>query len=354
MAGIEDGAGCGERLRARTIAWDNVRRALTTMAFGSKKKKTFAERYPLARSAYDTLSPAQKKVLDEFSYLEQKHLKADKRVGLERIHGVYVVPTYGGALGAKELQRRGILLYDQCVAALRRAHLTTNVGAKLFAVDGFYNGDEVKTVWTTNTTKGHDYFQTRQAVEEHVFGYNIDWRVPISQAANDRPIYAGLNFTEHPYGAAAVYGSVALVLKRTVNDRCTFINTDTFDAGFQFARGTDEQIALSRKKICTAAQMETLLAFVSNNQLKALCQVAESRYDIGDFPPNYIEAQVHGGVQWSRDLLEIRVNRDLLLTEAVQAQKQPATLKYLIAEFAKKHRVRARIFHHDAPVETLN
>jgi hypothetical protein len=81
--------------------------------------------------------------------------------------------------------------------------------------------------------------------------------------------------------------------------------------------------------------------------------VAESRYAIADFPPNYIEAQVHGGIRWSRDLLEIRVNRDTLAAEAGQAKKSPDTLKYLIGEFARKHRVRARVYNLDTVVETL-
>ena len=55
------------------------------MSIFSKKKRTYADRYPSAKAVYDQLSPSQKRVLDEFSYLERKHLKADRRLALERI-----------------------------------------------------------------------------------------------------------------------------------------------------------------------------------------------------------------------------------------------------------------------------
>ncbi len=43
------------------------------------------ERCPEAAPAYNQLNDTQKKVLDDFSYLENKRLKADQRVGHERI-----------------------------------------------------------------------------------------------------------------------------------------------------------------------------------------------------------------------------------------------------------------------------
>lgn len=322
------------------------------------KKKTFADRFPAAKAVYSQLSPAQRRVLDEFSYLERKHLKADRRLALERIGGVYVVPKFGASLSTKEIEKRTQLLFDGCLAALQRAHLTTNISGRLFADATFQGSTDVKTIFTKKA-KTWDYTQHRHAVEANALGFKIDWSVSIKDAAEARPIYAGLNFTGHPYGAAAAYGSVSLVLKHTVRDRCTFINTDTFDGSFHFKDGSADQIAAARKKICTAAQMETLLANISDNQLKALCQVADGAYVFGDFPPNYIEAHVYGGIVWARDLEEIRIAHDKFSDEAKSvptggAAIDLAALKGHVKTFATKYGVRAETYRKGAVVETIS
>jgi hypothetical protein len=323
------------------------------VAWPFAKKKTFIDRYPDAAPVYNRLNDAQKKVLDDFSYLEKKHLKADQRVALERILSTYVVVNYPN-LGRKEMERKTDALYDSCKLILKDAPLTTNISAKLFALDKFWESQEVKTVWTTASGKGQGYFNTRQAVEENVFGYKIDWKVPVREAAKTRPIYAGLNFVSHPYGAAAVYGSVNCVLKMAVKPRCTYINTDTFDASFRFAAGSPDDIEAAKKKICTNAHLESLIANISDRQLRSLCEKAEGKYILTNDPPNYIEAQVHGGVEWTKDLDEINIAKDTLAAEAKQANKSVDTLKYLVAEFARKFNVPCGIYVLDRMVEKLN
>lgn len=326
------------------------------MGLFSKKKKTFAERFPTGAAAYNLLNDAQKKVLDDFSYAEEKHLKADKKLALERIIEHYILPQ-GVGLSVPRLKIRAKQVYQGCLQTLKTANLTTNVSSKLFALDGFFNGSEVKTVWTFNTNKGTNYGNTRQAVEENVFGYTIDWNVPIAQAAMTRPVYAGMNYSAHPYGAATAYGSVCLVLNSGVNHRSTFINTDTFDASFNFKAATGDQLKNSLKKVCTFAQLDTLIANISNNQLKALCKKSEGQLQHGDHPPNYIEAQVHGGIQWARDLAGIRVATSgscTLEKEAASAGKSANTLAYLIGEFAQKYNVPAGIYHQGNLIKTLN
>jgi len=324
------------------------------MGLFSKKKKTFADRFPAAAAAYGLLSPEQKRVLDDFSELEKTHLKDDKKVGLNRIVGTYLVPKLGGGLSAKELKRRSQLIYDGCLTALRGAPLTVNVSATLFIEQYFLQGTEVKTVFTTKA-KDWKYHQHRHAVESSAFGFKIDWSVPVHRAAEARPIYAGLNFSKHPYGAAEAYGSVALVLKTGVQERCTFINTDTFGNEFGFAGTDEDKIAESRNKICTAAQMDTLLANISDKQLKALCQVAESAYVIGDYPPNYIEAHVYGGIQWARDLEAISINKPKFDQEAnqISAKVNLATLKSNVTDFAKKYAVSAKMYKLDKVEDVL-
>jgi Protein of unknown function (DUF3626) len=254
------------------------------------------------------------------------------------------------------LSRRAQNVYDACLAVLRRCHLTTNVEAIMFADAGVLQGTEVKTVFTKKA-KTWGYHQHRNAVEMNAFGFKIDWSVPIQRAAEARPVYAGLNYTEHPYGAAAAYGSIVLVLKTAVKDRCTYINTDTFTNDFHFQDGDEPAIEASRDKICTSAQMDTLIANISKSQLKALCQCAESCFVAGEDVPNYIEAHVFGGIVWTRDLEAITICRDKLEKEAalpsVSAKATLAQVKANVTAFALKHGVSAKIYNLENVVEVL-
>ncbi|WP_297926277.1 DUF3626 domain-containing protein [Metallibacterium sp.] len=322
----------------------------------SSKKKTYAQRNPAAAGQYAMLTPAQKQILDDFSYREHKNLRAIDRSAMQRIAEEYVIPNAMGK-SEKQIKLDAQRLYAAAVRTLQHSEITTNVSAKIFTIDDFYNGDEVKTIWTVKTGKPHNYNLTRQTVEERAFGFKIDWNVPIRQAAMTRPVYAGLNFTRHPYGAAVAYGSVVLVYKPQVLLRSTFIHTDTFDHSLNFANADETELELQRNKICTYAQMGTLIVNMSNNQLKALMQATEGNYVVTDHPPNYLEAHILGGARWSRDLAEIRValtGQSTLDREAGVAKRSLATMKYLISEFAKKHGVPAMIYNRDQIVEVLN
>lgn len=326
------------------------------MSIFGKKKKTYAERNPQAAGVYANLSAAQKKILDEFSYREEKNIKAADKVALQRIAEEYVIPQAAASSG-KEIKRRAETLYRAAIRVLQQAELTTNVEAKLFAMDDFFNGDGVKTVWTFNTGKGDNYYNKRQKVEEAAFGFTIDWNVPIRQAAMARPVYAGLNYVSHPYGCATAYGSVVLAYKSTANHRSTYLHKDTYDQEFKFDERVGAELEQQRAKICTWAQMGILVGNLSKSQLKALLEAAQGTYVINDYPPNYIEAQVLGGVEWGRDLAEIRVastGESTLVKDAAKAKKKPETLAYLIAEFAKKRGVPARIFSRESVVHVLN
>lgn len=322
--------------------------------FTTKKKKTYADRFPAAAAAYALLSPEQRRVLDEFATLERGHHKTDKQAALQKIVGDYLVPKLGGNLRIKDLNRRAQLLYDGCLAVLHRVPITTNMSGALFADPTFLQSKDLKTIFTTNA-KPWSYTKTRDAVESNAFGFKVDWSVPIHRAAEARPQYAGLNYTEHPYGAAAAYGSVALVFKGAVKDRCTFINTDTFTNDFHFKDGNEDVIADSRNKICTSAQMGTLLANVSGNQLRALCQMAESSYVVTAHPPNYIEAHVFGGVQWARDLAEIRICKAQFdaETNATSVTVPVDKIKENIKAFAVQYGVSAKSYKLTAVVEVI-
>jgi hypothetical protein len=321
------------------------------------KKKTFSDRYPEMQQSYQQLNQAQKKVLDEFASLELKNCGPFKSKALKRIMSLYVMPTYPQWSG-KAIKNHTKFLYDRCTALLQRADCTTNVPSWLFLNPSFLAGDDVKTVWTYKTGKPFAYNQARQNVEEDVFGYKIDWSIPIRQAAETRPVYAGLNYTEHPYGSAVFYGSVNCVLKREVKSRATFINADTFDEEFKFGRGTKKQIAASKEKICTAAHLEHLIAHIDLEQLTAICQNADGRYVITDQPPKYIEAQIHGGIHWDPDLAAINVAKPWLERDAQIMQRNPdeysTAVLQGVTEFAERHHVEAFFYEQGRMVRVLH
>ena len=316
------------------------------MGWFSRSKKTYAEKNPQFANIYNTLTPQQKTVLDNFSYRAEHRYKADMKVALTRIAELHVIPRNPG-LSSGQIKARAKQVHGRAKVALANAPLVTNVAAGLFALDDFYNGDMVKTVWNLpSSNKGSGYIETRQAVEENAFGYQVDWAVPIAEAEANRPVYACLNTVQHPLGAATAYGSVVLEYKPAVKSRCTYIAKDTFDTDFHFARGSAEEIEVARNKICTNARIECLMASISNSQLKALCEHADGAYVVGNHPPNYIEAHVHGGIRFSRDLAAIRVSRTGVSTiekDAKKAKRGVETLLYLISEFAEKHGVPATL-----------
>lgn len=82
-----------------------------------------------------------------------------------RIAEEYVIPKTMG-MNEKQIKLEVQHLYAAAVRTLQHSEITTNVAAKVFTIDDFYNGDEVKTVWTVKTEKPHSYNLTRQAVEE--------------------------------------------------------------------------------------------------------------------------------------------------------------------------------------------
>ena len=302
------------------------------------------------------LNKEQKGVLGSFKKLEKKGHADFKATAVERIAELYLQPKSAG-LSEREITRRADSLYQACKHVLRKAPLTTNVNSSLFLNDGFYNSQQLETVWTVPTNKGFNYFNTRQTVEQGVFGYKVDWSVPISVAARTRPAYAGLNYTSHPYGAAPSYGSVALFLKANVHARCTFIATDTFDNKFDLTGGNADNAKAARGQITTDARIGNLCATISNNQLKALCQVAESAYGIVDDVPNYIEAHLHGSILWSRDLECIRIASSGAASytkELAAAKRNEAAFKMLVASWAKRHSVRASIWNKGNEIEVLN
>lgn len=330
------------------------------MALGifKSKPKTYLQRNPAAQGIYQSLTPEQRKVLDEISVSEQGFGSSHEKLAIQRIIDEILVSSMPAA-SAAQLKAQAKMTFRSAQMWLSGSEITTNVNVSLFMNEAFLNGDGLKTIWNAKTEKGLAYSNTRQAVEENAFGYKIDWSVPLSRAAEVRPVYAGLNFSRHPYGAAVGYGSVALVYKSTVMHRCTFIPKDTFDVEFSFQSGTPEEIATSRSKICTAAQFGTLIAHLSTNQLKALCRCVSGQFVVEDFPPNYVEAHIHGGVKFSSDLAAIRIatsgqttfEKEVGFFETKHNRHHArGAIEYVVATFARRFGVSARYYNRNRVV----
>ncbi|MDA1073168.1 MAG: DUF3626 domain-containing protein [Proteobacteria bacterium] len=242
---------------------------------------------------------------------------------------------------------------------LKTAPPTTNISSKLFMLPGFLNTTSVDTMWTRDAGKGWTYTQKRDNVEAPLFGYKTDWSVPVKEAALNRPVYAGLNYVRHPYGSAAAYGSVVLTFVPAVTQRVTIIHADTFSSSFGLTDGTptDDQIFGVKKKIATIAQVETIMANMSKNQLKALMEYTLTRYNYTEHPPNYVEIHVQGGLEWQRDLLEISVatsGATSLASESKGVTGGEAAVKAKIKEFAEKFDVTAKVYDVERVTEVLN
>jgi hypothetical protein len=147
------------------------------------------------------------------------------------------------------------LTAQQVGDALRSADLTINVGLQLFAKGGPFrdpsgglvtDAPRLKNIYELPQRKGPDYLQRRQMVEhalepatKHADQSGID--------PSNHPISAAVNVGRHIAGAASGYGEVALVLKDSVKDRCTFTAGDSFLA-FE-ARVTHDKISLYKARV---------------------------------------------------------------------------------------------------------
>ena len=303
------------------------------------------------------LDKQQQQIFKGINKSEKKAHGDLKDVAIDRITKLYLEPKLGSGISSRDMARRAENLYQACKRTLRSAPLTTNLEVKVFLTESFYLGDGLASGWRVQNAKPPSYWTTRQKVEENAFGYKIDWSIKISEAAKARPAYAGLNFSSHPYGAAAAYGAMVLHYKSVIRERCTFIATDTFDNKLGFTGDDAAKIAEARRGITTLARIGNLCATISDRQLKALCQVAESVYQISEESPNYIEAHIHGPVVFARDLAAITIATSGVKTfdkECQAAGRNVNTVKYLIGSFAERFGVRASLFREGLEIEVLH
>lgn len=294
-----------------------------------RKKQNSTESFE-KEQANSRLSANSRRVLTEFRTFQSTHKAHDQEEARRKIM------DENHAADPKLADS----LIQACIGVLLRSSIVSNLRSSLFLNDEFFDDDYLRSVWTVHNAKTWEYIKTRQTVEELAFGYTIDWSVRIADAALARPTYASINYVNHPYGGATPYGSVVANWASCTRWRSTYTHKDTFDEEFGFTGNDAAKISRGRDMICTAEQLVTLIANLSPRQRKALIEYAQGVYVLRNDAPNYIEAQVHGPLQWSQDLEEIWIAQPALLQETARDGSTARVLQR-IAQFATRHRVGA-------------
>jgi hypothetical protein len=196
---------------------------------------------------------------------------------------------------------------DQLVAGtLRRARLTVNFHpdrlvdgrtvAEHLASSGTYHSQFVTGI-SNGRVGGH-----RDRWEHRMFGgaYQQDGVTP-----QDRPVYGALDLAGHPDGAAPRFGSCYLQLHANAVLRSTFSHGDSV---------TEPTV------VGTADVFEPILAAVLGDVQATGCALGESaedpftwwhrlasavRSEPGRCMDDYVEAQIHGGVDLRRDVVAV-------------------------------------------------
>jgi Protein of unknown function (DUF3626) len=121
----------------------------------------------------------------------------------------------------------------------------------------------------------------------------------------ERPRYGALNFLNAPEGGAAVYGPGVLVLRPEVKERTTFHSRDS--------RFT------SAENIGSVGAMAGCLLSKSDEDLRQLLEISAGRATHGSYGrdshpgaftgSNYIEAHIHGEIDFSKDLQAVSLHK---------------------------------------------
>jgi hypothetical protein len=129
----------------------------------------------------------------------------------------------------------------------------------------------------------------RDEWEREIFagGYHDHELIP-----EERPKYGAMNALDLPLGAARFYGSSHLVLTDEARARTTFT--------------PENSSRCSRAQVGTAADFQHVLAELPDEELPRVLDVALGRSRVGVNDSNhYIEAQVHGPVDFAKDVAEV-------------------------------------------------
>jgi hypothetical protein len=211
-------------------------------------------------------------------------------------------------------------VYKKMVAHLQQSDLTIN-----FRIDDFFNrpirGNRIINTWETDNDEP-GYLDSRNIVEERLFNYSNNpprtkkdknelpfgtltrMRLFGSRTSNPffkpgmRPKYGALNFANIEEGPARRYGSSYFVLKDYMKHNSTFFPSDSFQASTN-----------SSELMANYFDLHRIILHMAPKMLEALYK-AVSEIEVTNLNPGeYIEAQMHSDVIFSRDIKTIYISK---------------------------------------------
>ena len=142
-------------------------------------------------------------------------------------------------------------------------------------------------------SKGAGYDVLRTGIENLLFHNAYSDAIP-----QEKPKYGSINFKDDYFGdpLCVSYGRVTLIYKPEIKDRVTFTFNDSF-VGMLY--------------ICTFKYFSHILYHISERDIKAMIEIIDSGNVSAYNFTTYIEAQIHGPVDVSKDVERITIPKDL-------------------------------------------
>ena len=177
----------------------------------------------------------------------------------------------------------------------------------------FINDTHYRSQFETGKSSGSLSRQSRTNWENRMFDQKY------SKATDfERVKYGVINFTNDPKGvsAAASYGPSYFLLKEHVRERCTFADQDSSNAA---------------SSIGTLRYSFKILNKMNDAELKGAMDAAKAKEVASSCTRTYKEMQIHGPVEFNKDIQCIYVNRN-----EIKGNKKLLDMVY---EFSKKNGV---------------
>ncbi len=242
-------------------------------------------------------------------------------------------------------------VYRSMVTHLQNADLAIN-----FRLKDFFSkpveGSRILNTWDRDKDSD-DYLTTRNTVEERLFNYSnirrgsghktppigTTTRMRLFGSRNNnpffkpgiRPKYGALNFANLADGPARGYGESFFVLKDYIKHNSTFFPGDSFKAND--ADNSSDMVA-------NYFDMHRIILYMEERMLRALHSAATGAAVTGLPRNDYIEAQLHTDVVFSRDIKRICISNFDISVLGNDTNRVKSSLE----QFSHTHNIRL-IYH---------
>lgn len=181
----------------------------------------------------------------------------------------------------------------------------------------FVNDTHYRNQFETGKTSGCNNLTTRGGWETKMFDKKYD-----KAEKTQRPKYGTINFTNDPKGvrACSSYGPSYFLLKKEVRYRCTITDQDS----------------CSYQNIGTMKFCNQVLNRLTPNEIKAALGAAKGESHPSNVISTYKEIQVHGPIEFEKDIEKLYVNSNEYKTPEQQE---------LVQNFSKKFGVPFEVFN---------